>query len=131
MRSILPLLFLAMPLVAEDVAPPKPPAPPTPEQRKEMQETRQQLMALREKAMQDPEVVKLKQTADEATKAFRTKLEEVLAKDPGYAGLKAKIEAAGGSFGMRPEGRPEKRDKKDNGAERMPPVPAPAPAPAP
>jgi hypothetical protein len=129
MRSILPLLFLAMPLVAEDVAPPKPPAPPTPEQRKEMQETRQQLMALREKAMQDPEVVKLKAASDEANKALRAKVDEVLAKEPGYAELKAKIEAAGGSFGMRPEGRPEKRDKKEKGGEGMPPAPAPAPAP--
>ena len=126
MRSMLPLLFLALPLVAEDVTPPKPPAPPTPEQRKEMQETRQQLMALREKAMQDPEVVKLKQAADEANKALRAKLDEVLAREPGYAALRAKIEAG---FGMRSEGRPPKHDR--NGGEGAPPAPAPAPAPAP
>ena len=123
MRSILPLLFLALPLVAEDVAPPQPPAPPTPEQRKEMQEIRQQLMALREKAMRDPEMVKLKQASDEANKALRAKLEEVLGRDPGYAELKAKMEAAGAPFGMRPD----KREKKEKIGEGLPPAPAPAP----
>jgi hypothetical protein len=139
MRSILPLLFLAMPLVAEDVAPPKPPAPPTPDQRKEMQEGRQQFMAMREKAMQDPEVVKLKATIEEANKALRAKVDEVMAKEPGYAELKAKMDAAGGSFGMRPDGRPEKRDKKEKSSEKggekgpegLPPTPAPMPMPAP
>lgn len=130
LTSFIPALLLAAPLLAEEGGPMPPPpgqrppegqaggqnGGPKPEFMKEIREVEMQMRALREKADQDPEVIKLRQAADDATKALRTKEEEIMAKDPSFAALKAKRDELRAKFAPpRPpgEGRDGKDGKKD------------------
>jgi hypothetical protein len=152
LSAFAPAMFLAVPLMAEEVMPPPPsPAPhkaeapnavppaamppgampgPRPEMMKEIREIEGQMRALKEKADQDPEVIKLKSAVDEAQKAYRAKAEEVMAKDPSFAGLKARREEARAKLmGPRPEAqRPGEGQRKKDGADVPPMNPPPAPA---
>ncbi len=132
LTSLIPALLLMGPLTvgglsAEDgVPPPSPPPgaqppgsqPPgaKPEIMKEIREVEGQWRALREKADQDPEVAKLRQAADDAQKAYRTKADEVMAQDPTFAAVKAKREELRAKIGG-PRGGGDKENGKDNGKE--------------
>jgi hypothetical protein len=145
-------LLLAVPLMAEDRTPPPPtpmplkqelpsgvvppgvtsPAMPPgsvsgsrPEIMKEIREVEGQLRAVKEKADQDPEVSKLRQAVDEAQKVYRAKVEEVMAKDPSFAVLKARRDEIRAKLTTpRPEALPHKKDGADIPAMN-PPVTAP------
>lgn len=144
LTSLIPALLLMGPLTvgglsAEDgVPPPSPPPgaqPPgaKPEIMKEIREAEGQWRALREKADQDPEVAKLRQAADDAQKAYRTKADEVMAQDPTFAAVKAKREElrakVGGSHGGgdknngKENGKEHKNDKPDGQHEANKPAP--------
>lgn len=150
LSSLIPALLLAMPVMAEDgMQPPPPPAPPKadlppgamppgampqsgmpgggmkPDLMKEIREIEGQLRALKEKTDQDPEVAKLKQVVDDAQKAYKAKAEEVMAKEPSFAGLKARRDEVRAKFGPRPEGQVHKKDMGDS----KPPAPPAQPAP--
>ena len=148
--SLIPALLLAMPIMAEEGVPPPAPQPPPaamppagpngmppggmkPEMMKEIREVEMQWRSMKEKVDQDPEVMKLKTVVDEAQKAYKAKAEEVMAKDPNFAALKARRDEVRAKFGgPRPgEGQQHKKeDKKDDKPAHDPNV-APAPAPAP
>ena len=151
LTALAPAMFLAVPLMAEDgIQPPPPVAPhqaemphgavppakppggmagPRPEMMKEIREVEGQIRALKEKADQDPEVIKLKLAVDEAQKAYRAKAEEVMAKDPSFAALKARREEIRAKLtGPRSEAQRqgEGQHKKD-GADVPPMNPPPVP----
>lgn len=159
MRLLLPLIITASSLVAADVQPqPAPvvvqpqPAPvvvqprpqaagplvaappmPLPEAMKEQREVEAQWRAIRDKSAQDPELIAARKAVEDAQKAYRAKEEEVMAKDPAYAEVKAKRDALRAArMQPRPEltvtGRPTPPPPAPAPA---PAVPAPAPAPAP
>ncbi len=154
LSSLIPALLLAMPLMAEEgTQPPAPPVPPKaemppgamppggmpggpmkPEVMKEIREVEGQLRALKEKTDQDPEVAKLKQVVDDAQKAYKAKAEEVMAKDPTFAGLKARRDEVRAKFGPRPDAGNRPGDaqghKKDMGDNKPPAPPAPPVVPA-
>jgi hypothetical protein len=147
MRQLLPLILTASSLFAADAQPqPVPPTqqPPTvvpappvgpqvqpgmprPEAMKELREVETQWRALRDKAAQDPELVAAKKAVEDAQKAYRAKEEEVMAKDPSYAEVKAKREA------VRAKLMPPRPELPAGGAApihaQVVPVQAPVPAP--
>ena len=150
--SLIPALLLAMPMMAEEgVPPPAPPQPPgamppgamppgamppggmQPESMKEIREVEGQWRAMKEKTDQDPEVLKLKNAADEAQKAYKAKAEEVMIKDPSYLALKARRDEMRAKFGgPRPgEGGQGKKKDKDKGEGKPQHDSNAAPAPAP
>ena len=151
LSSLIPALMLAMPMMAEEGVPP-PPAPPQPpgalppgslppgmmppggmkpELMKEMREIEGQWRAMKEKTDQDPDVLKLKNALDEAQKAYKTKAEEVMAKDPGFAALKARRDDMRAKLGGPRPGEGGQGKKKDKGDEKPPHDPNGAPVPAP
>lgn len=148
--SLISALLLAIPMMAEEVVPPQPPTPPQPpgalqpsvmppgsmppgsmlpgnmkpELMKEMREIEGQWRAMKEKTDQDPEVLKLKNAADEAQKAYKSKAEEVMVKNPDYLALKARRD----DMRIKLGGHGKKKDKGDDKPPHdanAAPVPAP------
>lgn len=147
LHSFIPALVLAMPIMAEEgtLPPPVPPQPPgalpaggpngnppggmpqgamKPEMMKEIREAEGKWRALKEKTDQDPEVLKLKNAVDEAQKAYKAKAQEVMAKDPDYAAIKAQRDDLHAKFGATRPNDGGQGKKKDKG-EPKPPTPAP------
>ena len=145
LSTLIPALLLAMPMMAEEgVPPPAPPQPPgamppgamppggmQPESMKEIREVEGQWRAMKEKTDQDPEVLKLKNAADEAQKAYKAKAEEVMVKDPNYIALKARRDEMRAKFGGPRPGEGGQGKKKDKGEGKPQHDPNAAPAPAP
>ena len=166
MRVLLPALFVLTPVFAADsvpapVAPVAPVAPPvtlqpklTPpagapqmsaaraELMKEMREVQVRYQQIRAKVDGDPELLKLRTAAEEAQKAYREKLQELMLKDPAYAEIKAKREEIQAKMmaqtGGKPAGPVQLSVPPAVGSAQAPavvPAPAaasvPAPAPAP
>ena len=145
MRQLLPLVLAASSLFAVDAQPLPAPAtvpapqaggplvqPPLPraDASKEQREVDAQWRAIREKAVQDPELVAARKAVEDAQKAYRAKEEEVMAKDPAYAEVKAKREAIRASR-MQPRPEPAVGGQPPAPAPNSVPPPNPIPAPAP
>ena len=130
--SLIAVLMLAIPLIAEEGTVPQPNPPPPagalpPDMTKEIREAEAQWRALKDKSEQDPEVLKLKMAATEAQKAYKAKVEEVMVKDPSYIAIKAlRDELRAKVAGPRPgEGGQGKKKDKDEGRQPHNPNAAP------
>lgn len=122
MRHFLPLIaFLAATsaLVAEEpVAVPAPAATGAAAEdpsaaKGRMREIERKLAELRQTALKDPEVAKLKAAADEARKAYEAKADQVTANgNPEYAQLKAELDA------LRTKGKGDKGERGEKGRKK-------------
>ncbi len=153
MRALLPALIVCSPVFAADsmpapVAPPATLQPqltgpagnpqlsgPRAELMKEMREVQVRYQEIRAKVEGDPELLKLRTAAEEAQKAYRAQLQELMAKDPAYAEIKAKREELQAKMmaqmGGKPAGPMHLSVPPAGGpvqASAAAPVPAPTPA---
>lgn len=104
-RLLLPLfstLLLTAPLLAEDAPPQPQPAGGGDAAKEQQRNAEDPLRAIRKKAEQDPDVVKLKAAQEEAQKAYKAKLEAVMMLDPAYAEAKAKRDEQRAKNGQKP-----------------------------
>jgi hypothetical protein len=110
MRALLPALIALSPVFGAEATPmpvvplaPQPPqsAPPVSgspeaasraELMKAMREVQMRYQEIRTKVDADPDLLKLRTAVEDAQKAYRAKLQELMAKDPAYAEIKAKRE---------------------------------------
>jgi hypothetical protein len=108
---------------------------PRAELMKEMRAVQVRYQEIRAKVDNDPALLALRTAAEEAQKAYREKLQELMAKDPAYAEVKAKREELQAKMmaqmGARPEAGRLPVPPGIPGAPLPGGAPAPAPAPAP